>query len=281
MFVVRNKNSMPELPEVETVVRGLRAPLVGHTIESMWYDWENSIGLPPPNEFAGRVVGQTVEAIYRRAKYIVIELDSDLLLVHLRMTGRLYVTDVDTIHDVDKWVHVKFGLDGGKELRFSDSRKFGKVYLTDNLDDVTGGIGPEPLDDDFTDDVFKERLNGRSKVIKTLLLDQTFIAGVGNIYADEALHRAGIHPERKADTLSDDEIKRLHTTVRETLSAGIQYEGASVNWYRKPDGTEGASQKHFFVYGREGEACLTCDKTVIHKIRVAQRGTHFCPNCQI
>ena len=271
---------MPELPEVETVVRGLRKPLIGHTITSMWYNWENSIGLPAPHEFEGRIIGQTVKGISRRAKYIVIELDTDLLLIHLRMTGRLYVTDEDAVHDVDKWVHVKFGLDGGKELRFSDSRKFGKVYLVDTLDAVTGDIGPEPLDDEFTVEIFKQRLTGRSKMIKALLLDQTFIAGVGNIYADEALHRAGIHPQRNADALSDAEIARLHQTVREALAAGIQYEGASISWYRKPDGTPGESQQHFYVYGRDGEECLTCGKVRIEKIRVVQRGTHFCPNCQ-
>lgn len=271
---------MPELPEVETVVRGLREPLIGHTIESMWYDWERSIGQPHPNEFEARVIGQTVQGIRRRAKFIVVELDADLLLVHLRMTGRLYVAGSDTEHHVDKWVHVKWGLDGGQELRFSDSRKFGKVYLTDNIEDVTAGIGPEPLDDDFTVDVLRQRLAGRSKMIKALLLDQTFIAGVGNIYADEALHRAAIHPERKADSLTEVEIANLYTMIRATLSEGIHYEGASINWYRKPDGTRGSSQNHFFVYGRDGEPCLTCAAATIQKIRVSQRGTHFCPNCQ-
>lgn len=271
---------MPELPEVETVVRGLRKPLIGHTIESMWYDWENSIAMPHPNEFEARVVGQKIEAISRRAKYIVIELEQDLLLVHLRMTGHLYVTDSDAGHDVDKWLHVKFGLDGNKELRFSDTRKFGKVYLVADLDQVTGDLGPEPLDDNFTVADFKERVQGRSKMIKTLLLDQTFIAGVGNIYADEALHRAKIHPERKSNSLNNAEIKRLYETVRATLSMGIEQEGASVNSYRKPDGTEGNSQNHFCVYGQEGQICQTCGQATIQKIRVAQRGTHFCPNCQ-
>jgi formamidopyrimidine-DNA glycosylase len=271
---------MPELPEVETVVRGLRQPLIGHTIESMWYDWEKIIGQPHPNEFEARVIGQTVQGITRRAKYIVIELDQDLLLVHLRMTGRLYVTDATAEHRVDKWVHVKWGLDGGRELRFSDSRKFGKVYLTDDINQVTAGIGPEPLDDAFTLAVFNQRLQGRSKMIKSLLLDQTFVAGVGNIYADEALHRAGIHPERKADSLTDDERQRLHCTVRDALNDGIQHEGASVNWYRKPDGSKGSSQDHFYVYGRDGDLCKTCQSHLIEKIRVAQRGTHYCPTCQ-
>lgn len=271
---------MPELPEVETVVRGLRVPLIGHRIESMWYDWENTIARPHPNEFEARVVGQEIKAISRRAKYIVIELEHDLLLVHLRMTGRLYVSNADEVQRVDKWVHVKFGLDGNKELRFSDSRKFGKVYLVDELEQVTANIGPEPLEDAFTVTIFKERMQGRSKMIKTLLLDQTFIAGVGNIYADEALHRAKIHPERKANSLTEEEIILLHETVRSVLIMGIEQEGASVNWYRKPDGTKGNSQNHFYVYGQEGQICITCEQVRIEKIRVAQRGTHFCPNCQ-
>lgn len=271
---------MPELPEVETVVRGLRQPLVGHTIQSMWYDWEKTIATPHVNEFEQRVIGQTVQAVKRRAKYIVVELDTDVLLVHLRMTGRLYVTDADAEHHVDKWVHVKFGLDGAQELCFSDARKFGKIYLTHDIKTVTGGIGPEPLEDDFTVAVFTERMANRRKMIKPLLLDQTFVAGVGNIYADEALHRARIHPERTADTLTPDEITRLHGTVRAALRAGIQHEGASINWYRKADGTKGDSQNHFYVYGQEGEPCKTCNNAIIEKTRVAQRGTHFCPQCQ-
>lgn len=271
---------MPELPEVETVVRGLRAPLIGHTIESMWYNWENSIATPHPNEFEQRVIGQQVKAISRRAKYIVIELEHDLLLVHLRMTGRLYVADNAEENEADKWVHVKFGLDKGRELRFSDSRKFGKVYLTDSLDKLTGGLGPEPLEAAFTVEIFKERLKNRNKMIKTLLLDQNFVAGVGNIYADEALHRAKIHPERNANSLSDAEIASLYETVRLVLNMGIDHEGASINWYRKPDGTLGESQNHFLVYGQAGQLCLSCEQAIIQKIRLAQRGTHFCPNCQ-
>jgi formamidopyrimidine-DNA glycosylase len=271
---------MPELPEVETVVRGLRAPLIGHRIESMWYNWENSIATPHPNEFEQRVIGQTVKAISRRAKYIVIELDSDLLLVHLRMTGRLYVAATGEENEADKWVHVKFALDMGKELRFSDSRKFGKVYLVDTLDKVTGALGPEPLEDTFTPEILAERLKKRNKAIKTLLLDQNFLAGVGNIYADEALHRAKIHPARSASSLSAAEIATLYETIRLVLKMGIDHEGASVNWYRKPDGTLGESQNHFLVYGQDGQVCQTCSSTIIEKVWLGQRGTHFCPNCQ-
>ncbi len=270
---------MPELPEVETVVRGLREPLIGHTIESMWYDWENTIHSPDADEFSARIIGQKVQAVNRRAKYILIELDTDVLMVHLKMTGRLYVADTEEVHTADKWVHVRFDLDGDKQLRFSDSRKFGKVYLTDDTQKLLGHIGPEPLDDDFTLAVFRERLARRNKMMKALLLDQTFVAGIGNIYADEALFRAGIHPTTKVEQLIDDDITLLHQTIQDALNAGINHEGASINWYRKPDGTKGNSQDHFYVYGRDGQPCQNCGNT-INKIRVAQRGTHYCPNCQ-
>jgi formamidopyrimidine-DNA glycosylase len=270
---------MPELPEVETVVRGLRPDIVGHKIESMWFDWEKTIHSPTPHEFEARVIGQQVQAIERRAKYICIYLDDDVLLVHLKMTGRLYITEHNAQHRADRWVHVKFGLDGGKELRFSDARKFGRVYLTDDLESITGKLGPEPLSDDFTLDVFKARLEKRNKVIKALLLDQTFVAGIGNIYADEALHRAGIHPMRRSNRLNVAEIDALYGTIREALQDGIDHEGASINWYRKADGSKGESQEHFYAYGRDNQPCKTCG-TPIEKIRVAQRGTHYCPTCQ-
>ncbi len=270
---------MPELPEVETVVRGLRAPLTGRTVQAMWYDWEKTVHSPAPAEFAARIVGQTFRGVRRRAKYIICELDHDLLVVHLKMTGRLYVVDGDDSNEADKWVHFQLQLDGGKQLRFSDYRKFGRVYLTNDIETVTAGIGPEPLEDDFTVDVFRERLTTRKKVIKALLLDQSFIAGVGNIYADEALHRARIHPQRRSDSLTDEEIIALHGTVRAALADGIEREGASVNWYRKPDGTQGQMQNDLYVYDRTGEPCYTCGNPIV-KVRVAQRGTHYCPVCQ-
>ena len=270
---------MPELPEVETVVRNLRKPLIGHTVTGMWYDWDKTVHSPDPKTFANRVVGQRFTAVNRRAKYILCELEDDVLIVHLKMTGRLYVAERDATHDADRWVHFRLDLDGDRQLRFSDARKFGRVYLTADVNTITGGLGPEPLNEAFTPQVFKEQLAGRSKNVKALLLDQTVLAGVGNIYADESLFRAGIHPLRRTDQLTDDEIVRLHGTVRDSLNAGITHEGASINWYRKPDGTKGASQDHFYVYGRDGQPCKQCG-TPIEKIRVAQRGTHFCPVCQ-
>jgi formamidopyrimidine-DNA glycosylase len=278
---------MPELPEVETVVRGLRAPLVGRTIHSVWTDNPKVVRAPGLDEFAARIQGRTVRAIHRRAKYILCELDEGILAVHLKMTGRLYVKPLPAAAEGeslayegdDRWIRLRLELDNGEYLFFSDARRFGGVYLISDIHEIAPHLGPEPLEDDFTVEVLRERLAGRHRAIKALLLEQSFIAGVGNIYADESLHRAGIHPLRPADSLSDDEVGRLYTTIREALSAGIDYEGASINWYRKPDGTQGESQKHFYVYGREEEPCLTCG-TTIRKIRVSQRGTHYCPTCQ-
>jgi formamidopyrimidine-DNA glycosylase len=270
---------MPELPEVETVVRGLRAPLVGRTALDVWVDWPNTLRGMPSADFAARVRGQTFRRIDRRAKYIVAQLDHDLLVVHLKMTGRLYVTDDSAVHDSDRWVHFRLQLDGGQQLRFSDARKFGFVQLTHDLNALAPGLGVEPLEDEFTVAYLTQRLPRHHKAIKALLLDQTMIAGVGNIYADEALHRARIHPLRAANSLRPEEIAALHEAVRHVLAAGILAEGSSINWYRKPDGTQGDMQNRFLVYGREGQPCPACGAP-IHKIRVAQRGTHYCPVCQ-
>jgi formamidopyrimidine-DNA glycosylase len=270
---------MPELPEVETVVRGLREPLIGRRVLSIWHDWQKVIRTPMPDDFAARIHGQTFRAITRRAKYILCHLDHDILVVHLKMTGRLYVTEDAASHDSDRWVHFRAQLDAGKQLRFSDSRKFGRVALVSDFNALAPTLGPEPLEDAFTVDVFRERIRQRSRCIKALLLDQDVLAGVGNIYADEALFRAKIRPLRPADSLNDDETERLHSAIRFVLAQAVEREGASVDWYRKPDGTRGEAQTQFYAYDRQGQPCLVCG-TPIEKIRVAQRGTHFCPQCQ-
>lgn len=270
---------MPELPEVETVVRGLRQPLIGRRIEGMWHDWAPTIHSPAPAEFAARVVGQEVRALGRRGKYILISLAHETLVIHLKMSGRLYVSAADEAQDADRWVHLRFDLDGGRQLRFSDLRKFGRVYLTDDVEGLLSHLGPEPFSDEFTLESFRDGMRGRKRAIKSLLMEQEFLAGVGNIYADEALFRAGIHPATRANLLTEDDAKLLHQTVRDTLQAGIEHEGASINWYRKADGGKGDSQNHFFVYGRTDMPCRRCG-AAINKIRVAQRGTHFCPQCQ-
>lgn len=272
---------MPELPEVETVVRGLRRPLVGQQITAVHYEQTKVIRTPSPDEFCARISGQVVRSIDRRAKYILCHLEDGILAVHLKMTGRLYVADQPATEasGVDRWIRIEFQLANGQHLYFSDARRFGGVYYIHDIAEIAPNLGPEPLEDTFTPAVLTGRLQGRHRQIKALLLEQSFIAGVGNIYADESLFAAGIHPLRRAETLTKPEIKRLHTTIRDALNRGIQHEGASVNWYRKPDGTTGESQEHFAVYDREGQPCLKCGTPIV-KIRVAQRGTHFCPHCQ-
>ena len=272
---------MPELPEVETVVRGLRRPLVGQRIVAVEYEKSSVIRTPSPDEFIARVTGQRVRSINRRAKYILCQLDDGILAVHLKMTGRLYVAAQPATEEsgVDRWVRIHFSLANGQTLYFSDARRFGGVFYIHDIAEIAPNLGPEPLEDGFTPAVLTQRLKGRNRQIKALMLEQSFIAGVGNIYADESLFAAKIHPLRRADTLTRPEIKRLHGTIRAALNSGIQHEGASINWYRKPDGTTGQSQDHFAVYDREGEPCLRCGAPIV-KIRVAQRGTHFCPHCQ-
>mgnify|MGYP003731809777 CR=1 FL=1 len=250
--------TMPELPEVETVVRGLRAPLVGRTITGAWLDWPNSLVMPSAEAFTVRLPGQTIRSVERRAKYILIGLHSDTLLIHLKMSGRLYVAPVGASREADRWVHFRFSLDNDHELRFSDARKFGRVYLVSDAAAVVGKLGPEPLDDAFTLEAFCALLMQRRGTIKPLLLNQTFIAGIGNIYADEALHRAGIHPLRRVESLNPEEQARLYAGIRAALLAGIDHEGASIHWYRKPDGSRGESQDHFRVYGRAGHPCPVC-----------------------
>lgn len=271
---------MPELPEVETTVRGIRAALENRVIRDVWMDWPSGLATPSPEVFKARVVGQQVRTVARRAKYILIHLEADTLLVHLKMTGRLYVVPDSAIDHADKWVHFRFQLDNAQQLRFSDSRKFGRVYLVEDVETITGRLGPEPLEDAYTLDVFLADLEKHKGAIKPLLLNQHFVAGVGNIYADEALHLAKIHPARRVDALNDAEKAALWVGIRQALAAGLAREGASINWYRKPDGNKGKAQDSLLVYGRTGQLCLSCGEGFIQKIVIGQRGTHFCPNCQ-
>ncbi|NDJ85524.1 MAG: bifunctional DNA-formamidopyrimidine glycosylase/DNA-(apurinic or apyrimidinic site) lyase [Chloroflexi bacterium] len=271
---------MPELPEVETTVRGIRPALLNHRIVDVWLDWPQGLATPDPEVFQARLKGQRIREVTRRAKYIIVTLEADSLLIHLKMTGRLYVVPDDSQQYADQWVHFRFQLDNGYQLRFSDSRKFGRVYLVDDPAIVTADLGPEPLDPAFTLEAFQRRLARRKGKIKPLLLNQSFVAGIGNIYADEALHLAGIHPIRSASTLSEDEIVALWQGIQSVLADGIAREGASVNWYRKPDGTKGQAQNGLRAYGQTGRLCQTCQQAAIEKIVIGQRGTHFCPNCQ-
>jgi formamidopyrimidine-DNA glycosylase len=276
--------TMPELPEVETVVRGLREPLLGRTLKTALFPQEpGRMTNMDPALLSARISGQVVQSVTRRAKYIMVQLDRDILFVHLKMTGRLYVQSAAEGDSTDRYLRVCFPLDNDSTLCFSDPRKFGRVFLAGSPAEVLPDLGPEPLDKAFTFKVFSERLGSRSGRIKSLLLDQSFVAGVGNIYADEALHIARIHPLRPANTLNKAEAKRLYNAIRQALSDGIRNQGASINWYRKADGSKGEQQEHLRVYHdprqEKDKRCPVCG-TPIQTIRVGQRGTHFCPTCQ-
>lgn len=270
---------MPELPEVETIVRGLRAPLVGRTVSGFWTDWPNQIVTPEPDALAMRIRGRTFEKVGRRGKYLVFDLDQgEVLIIHLKMSGQLSVqAGSDT---ADQYVHTVFRLQGGDELRFRDMRKFGRVYLVTDRDRVLGQLGPEPLADDFTVGWLEAQLGQRRRILKPLLLDQTFIAGIGNIYADEALFRAAIRPDRRSDSLQGQEIAALHEAIQTVLRMGIARQGASIDGaYRRPDGSGGQMQETFAAYGRAGQDCVRCAGT-IERIVLGGRSTHFCANCQ-
>ncbi len=275
---------MPELPEVETIVRkllrgepverGLPAypPPVGHAITRVWTDWPRA-AYPSAQAITRNLPGHRIESISRRGKYIIFSLSSCHLLIHLKMSGRLDVLSAEA--PCDKHVHFVFALDNGYELRFNDARKFGRVYLVDDPSEITGDLGPEPLEAAFTLKVFRQLMGIKSGALKPLLLDQTFIAGIGNIYADEALWRARLHPLRRAASLKPDEVAALYRGIRQALSDGIRHEGAAIDWVYP----EGNYQDHFRVYGRTDEPCRRCG-SAIRRIVVGQRGTHFCLRCQ-
>jgi len=269
---------MPELPEVETAVRALRAPLIGRTIVGARTAWPRHIARPTPDELRARVAGRRVEAIDRRGKYLVFTLSEDeTLIVHLKMTGHLSVVPADT--PPDPYAHTVFELDDGRELRFRDPRKFGRVYLVHDPADVLGPLGPEPLAGEFSAEALAERLARRRRVLKPLLLDQTFLAGIGNIYADEALFDARLRPTRRSDTLTAEEIAALHAAIQKVLALGIAREGASISTYVKPDGQKGEMQNEVMVFRRTGQSCYNCGRP-IERMVLGGRSTHYCPNCQ-
>ncbi len=280
---------MPELPEVETVARDLRPRLVGATIVGARCSWARTLRTHDPDAFAAEVAGRTVEAVGRRAKLVVVELSGDAALtIHLKMTGQLFVVPAGA--PVDPYVRLVLELDDGRELRFRDIRKFGKVGLyprdpsTGELVTEPGGAavfaghGPEPLDEAFTLRAFRARLRGRRGRLKPLLLDQGFLAGVGNIYADEALWSARLHPLRSATSLRPADERRLYGAIRTILAEAVERRGSSIDDYTAPDG-DGAMQERLNVYQRAGEPCPRCGRP-IRRIVIGARATHFCSWCQ-
>ncbi len=270
---------MPELPEVETIVNGLQGPLIGRTFTGVRIGWENIIARPTVSEFQRRIRGRRILSIRRRGKYLIFDLSGgDSLIIHLKMTGQLLVKPADA--PADKYGHTVFDLDDGTQLRFLDVRKFGRVYLVADENEVVGALGPEPLADDFTLSQFSALVRKRKGALKPLLLNQRFMAGIGNIYADEALFVAGLHPRHKADTLTDEEIERLYRAIRQVLRQALADEGTTFDGaYRKADGREGRHQENLKVFRRKGQPCPRCGHP-IERIVVGGRGTYLCTRCQ-
>jgi len=274
---------MPELPEVETTVRLLRPHLEGRTIRGASVRWVRTLGGLSPARFTRAVRGTRLVRLGRRAKQIVMDLEREgapagALLVHLRMTGRLYVETAD--RPTAKHVRVALDLDDGHVLTFHDVRKFGRVVFVRDAVAALAHLGPEPLDASFTPEVFAALLRPRRRRLKPLLLDQAFLAGLGNIYVDEALHEARLHPLRRANTLRRPKVVALHTAIQRVLRAAIERQGSSFDrFYRTPEGHPGSYQHEFLVYGRTGKPCRRCGATV-RRLVVGQRGTHICPRCQ-
>lgn len=288
---------MPELPEVETYVRSLRPLLLGKTTLSAEVFWPRIIAAPAAPLFAEMIRGRRFASIGRRGKYMLMGLDSgESLVVHLRMTGELRLLPSSSrpppqvggrpsppaeadASSFDKHTHLRLHLDSGEELRYRDTRKFGRIWLVADAQSVVAKLGPEPLSDEFGPDSLAEALRGRKANIKSLLLNQSVLAGVGNIYADEALFRAGILPSRAGGALRAKELTRLHRALQEVLRAGIEAQGSSLQDYAPPTGGKGSFQEEFQVFRRGGLPCFHCGAAVT-RIVLAQRSTHYCPSCQ-
>ncbi len=274
---------MPELPEVETVRTSLEPRLVGRRFDDVEI-LDSRLTRPiNPAEVAAELTGERVAAVDRRGKYLIVRFESGLvLLIHLRMTGSLAHSRNGALASANSHVRAVVRLDDGSDVAYRDVRRFGTwlVLRADELDSyLAARLGLEPLERGFSASKLAERLEGRRAPIKAALLDQRNLAGVGNIYADEALWRARIDPRRSAGELDVPEIRALHRGIRRSLEAGIARQGATLRDYRTPDGAAGGMQHEFKVYGRGGEPCPRCGAP-IEKTRVGGRGTWFCPSCQ-
>jgi formamidopyrimidine-DNA glycosylase len=303
---------MPELPEVEYTARQLRAHIVGATIRDVDVFWKRTISHPELEDFLAEIPDRTIEGVRRRGKLLLIDLSGELLLtIHRRMTGNFLLLpagwETDTsLRESDpaawstrgpsfypvspaeysyshelQYCRVCFNFTDGRRLLYTDPRKFGRVELwpRSREEEALAGLGPEPLDALFTVEALVKGLAGRHTAIKPALLDQRVVAGIGNIYADEALFYAGIHPLRRSDTLSQDELRVLHQGIVTVLTRGIEHGGTSFNDYRDLWGEAGDNYNHVRVYHQEGKPCMRCGST-IERIVVAQRSTHVCPGCQ-
>jgi formamidopyrimidine-DNA glycosylase len=276
---------MPELPEVETIARELRPLVVGRTITAAWLDWPRQIKHPSPDKFRAGVRGREILSVERRAKWLVFALgprsdrgESAVMAIQVKMTGQLDVVTPEAPRD--KHVHAVFALDDGSELRLRDTRKFARLalYAPEDAARVLGTLGPEPLGDELTPRELARMLRARRARLKTLLMNQEFLAGVGNIYADEALWRARLHPLRSAAGLSTTQSRDLYRSLRDVLAEAIDRRGSSVDSYRAPEGS-GEMQHFLNVYGRTGKPCPRCGRPT-RRMVIGARSTHFCSWCQ-
>ncbi|RBW71497.1 DNA-formamidopyrimidine glycosylase [Bacillus taeanensis] len=273
---------MPELPEVETVKRTLQQLVIGKKIKDVKVMWPKIIKHPDDvEEFKVKCIGQTIHNMERRGKFLKFLLDDYVLVSHLRMEGKYGLYQQE--EPADKHTHVFFVFEDGTELRYRDVRKFGTMHLFEKGTEETrlplSQLGYEPFSEEFTLDVLNEALSRTTRKVKVALLDQTTVVGLGNIYVDEALYRANIHPERLAKDIGAEEAAKLHQEIIKTLSEAVEQGGSTIRSYVNSQGQIGMFQQQLFVYGRKGEACKKC-RTMIEKSVVGGRGTHFCPNCQ-
>lgn len=274
---------MPELPEVETVKRTLNTLIVGKYIDRVTVHLPRIIQRPDDiDAFAMELVGHTIQGVERRGKFLRIILDGLVLVSHLRMEGRygLYPED----EPLEKHTHVVFHFSDGTELRYKDVRQFGTMHLFRTGEDLTNKplmkLGLEPLDESFTLEAFRKAIGKRSTKIKVALLNQEYVVGIGNIYVDESLYKAGIHPEQPANTLTDEQFTLLHQSIIDTLLEAVQAGGSTIKSYVNGQGEMGMFQHQFKIYGRQNQPCEQCG-TMIIKTVVGGRGTHTCPRCQV
>lgn len=272
---------MPELPEVETVRRTLCAKVIGKVIERVEILTPRQIYHPDPDTFRAELEGARLTELERRGKYLLFRLGPATLVAHLRMSGRLYVCD--PVRSLDKHTHVILHLEGGTQLRYEDQRKFGGFHLLGPRGEGTppglAALGPEPLSEAFTPGYLQDKLAGKKALIKAALLDQSLVAGLGNIYVDEALFCARVHPERTCQSLSDSEVTALHSCIQAVLEKAVEKRGTTFSLYFDGDGAKGDMYDELLVFDRTGEPCPRCGDR-IEKLAVAQRGTHVCPTCQ-
>ena len=267
---------MPELPEVETIKNELIPCITGKRFSEVTIYDDKPVRFPSPKEFRERLLGQMIKGISRSGKYLIFHLSNgDALIIHLRMTGALLLNPKNP----ERFTRIIFRFNDNSTLVFTDTRRFGAMYLVKNALDVVGKLGIEPLSEGFTLGVLAKLLAKRKAPIKAVLLDQTVIAGIGNMYADESLFSAKIHPLRKAGDLSPAKIKSLHKAIREILIKAIGSKGASVSTYKCPSGELGTAHLDFRVAHRGGEPCPRC-KTTVQRVKIRNRSSYYCPKCQ-